>query len=118
MTDRPNEEECCCKGSDCCGGGTSRRDFLKLAGLAAASVALAEQTLGEAAPPPDLATLVPADKKLKADWLASLTARGEPAVYRGDDLKFIGMPIGGLCCGQLYLGGDGKLWHWDIFNKH
>ena len=43
--------------------------------------------------------------------------RGAREVYRGKDLEKIGMPIGGLCAGQLYLGGDGKLWHWDIFNK-
>lgn len=66
----------------------------------------------------DFDQLVPADKKLNADWVRSLFERGTPEVYRGDELKWIGMPIGGLCCGQLYLGGDGKLWHWDIFNKH
>ena len=43
--------------------------------------------------------------------------RGEPAWYSGEDLKWIGMPVGGLCAGQLYLGGDGQLWHWDIFNQ-
>ncbi len=65
----------------------------------------------------DFEKLVPADKKLSPEWVKSLTARGERTVYRGEDLKLIGMPIGGLCAGQLYLGGDGQLWHWDIFNR-
>jgi uncharacterized protein (DUF608 family) len=66
----------------------------------------------------DFEKLVPADKKLRPDWVESLTARGEREVYRGADLEKIGMPIGGICTGQLYLGGDGRLWYWDIFNKH
>jgi uncharacterized protein (DUF608 family) len=63
-------------------------------------------------------SLVPADKRLDPAWVRSLFARGEPTVYRSTkhELEWIGMPIGGLCAGQLYLGGDGKLWHWDVFN--
>ena len=65
----------------------------------------------------DFEQLVPADKKLRPEWLKSLVERGSPEVLRGADLKFIGMPVGGLCSGQLYLGGDGKLWQWDLFNS-
>lgn len=59
-----------------------------------------------------------ADKGFSEEWIRSLTARGQPTVYSSlrDELKYIGMPIGGLCCGQVYLGGDGRLWHWDILN--
>ena len=66
----------------------------------------------------DFDKVVPADKKLSPEWVKSLTARGERSRYSGADLPNIGMPIGGMCAGQLYLGGDGRLWQWDIFNQH
>ena len=63
---------------------------------------------------------VPADKKLSKDWVDSLFARGSKTVYRksGNELRYIGMPVGGLFCGTVYLGGDGKLWLWDILNEN
>jgi uncharacterized protein (DUF608 family) len=61
---------------------------------------------------------IPIDKKLNPRWVASLTARGEPTVVTNPVAsQHIGMPIGGLFTGTLYLGGDGKLWLWDIFNR-
>ncbi|MBN2129191.1 MAG: hypothetical protein JW741_06825 [Sedimentisphaerales bacterium] len=62
--------------------------------------------------------LVPADKGLSKEYLQKLRARGERAVYAGDDLETIGMPVGGIAAGQLYLRGDGTLGLWQIFNKH
>ena len=48
---------------------------------------------------------------------ASLTKRDKPEIYGGRDLEFIGMPVGGCFAGTVYLGGDGQLWNWDIFNR-
>jgi len=106
--------------------GVTRRQAITFFGLGAASVlsarlpaAGAPQVAGpfETA---DFATLIPPDKKLRPEWVRSLFARGQRTVYskgRGE-LSFIGMPVGGLCCGTLYLGGDGRLWLWDIFNQN
>ena len=40
--------------------------------------------------------LVPADKKLAAQWVASLTERGQAEVFSGDRLTYVGMPVGGI----------------------
>jgi non-lysosomal glucosylceramidase len=61
---------------------------------------------------------VPADKKLTPRWLRLLVERGESTWYSGSDLLTIGMPVGGICAGQVYLTGDGRLACWDIFNRN
>jgi non-lysosomal glucosylceramidase len=96
----------------------NRRQFIKAASLGLAWIA-GSRFPAMAGPftREDFDRLVPADKKLQPDWVQSLTDRGQPAVYRDGDLEKIGMPIGGLFAGQLYFGGDGTLWHWDIFNQ-
>ena len=99
-------------------GGITRRNFACKISLATAGVFFMPR-LVMAGPfePGDFQNLVPTDKKLDPAWVKSLFERGVPTVQTGADLKLIGMPVGGICCGQLYLGGDGKLWHWDVFNK-
>lgn len=94
-----------------------RRDFLALTGLTMAGIVV-KRLPAMAGPfaPADFKGSAPADKRLRKEWLDSLTARGEKTIYRGADLDKIGMPVGGIGAGQVYLGGDGRLWHWDIFN--
>jgi non-lysosomal glucosylceramidase len=98
--------------------GPPRREFLKKLGLGVAALSVRRWSVASAGPPlrEDFEHFVPADKGLSPEWIRSLFARGEPQVYHGSELDKIGMPVGGICAGQLYLGGDGRLWHWDIFN--
>ncbi len=62
----------------------------------------------------------PLDKKLDPEWIQSLYERGNATTYSKtkNELRYIGMPVGGICCGGIYVGGDGRLWLWDIFNQN
>ena len=97
-----------------------RRTFLKgsLAALGAACFDLPAFAMAGTFTRKDFDKLVPADKKLSAEWVKALFERGTPEVLRAEELKYIGMPVGGVGAGHLYLGGDGRLWHWDIFNQY
>ena len=98
----------------------ARRDFLKLVSAAGAGLAFSRMPL-MAGPfeDQDWNQIIPADKKLHPDWVKSLFARGIPETNTkaNNELGYIGMPVGGICCGSMYLSGDGRLWLWDIFNQ-
>lgn len=69
-------------------------------------------------PDPEHAKLISADKPFPANWWRALRQRGQPRIYSGEDLRYIGMPISGICTGQVYLSGDGRLCHWDVFKSY
>jgi non-lysosomal glucosylceramidase len=77
--------------------------------LGAATVSVASASLGSTVSNEEMTSLKGKNPRLRE--------RGKPDVYSGQDLRFIGMPVGGLFAGTLYLGGDGQLWNWDIFNQ-
>lgn len=62
---------------------------------------------------------IPVDKNLDKIWVKSLYQRGNPTTYlkSRNELKYIGMPVGGLHAGTVYMGGDGRLWLWGIYNE-
>ena len=96
----------------------TRRRFLgTTAGLVPlAALAVSRPAWTQPGLPPDN-HMVPVEKGLDRAWLDGLRAKGQPAWYRGADLERIGMPVGGIGCGQLYLHGDGSLGAWRIFNR-
>ena len=61
---------------------------------------------------------IPPDKKLDPEWVRSLTDRADPPWVHAGSSRFIGMPVGGFFAGTVYLGADGRLWNWDVFNTH
>ncbi|MCX7872770.1 MAG: GH116 family glycosyl-hydrolase, partial [Verrucomicrobiae bacterium] len=95
--------------------GIKRRDFLKSLGICSAGYACFK--LFGIDINPEFQRLIPAEKNLDPAWVKSLFERGERETYYWHESKYVGMPVGGICCGQIYLGSDGKLWHWDIFNR-
>ncbi len=62
--------------------------------------------------------VIPADKGLSRNAIRKMYERGKRQTYQGKDLDTIGMPVGGIATGQLYLRGDGTLAVWQIFNRH
>src|SRR2546426_12284284 len=93
--------------------GLGRRQFLKIVGFGAASLSSAAGLPVMAgpftSPGPQVKHFVPADKKLSLEWVRGLFRKGAPRVCRGKELDAIGMPVGGIGAGQLYLRGDGTL---------
>jgi uncharacterized protein (DUF608 family) len=43
--------------------------------------------------------------------------RTPPRIYKGDHLEAVGMPVGGIGTGSIWLDGQGRLGVWQIFNN-
>ncbi len=102
---------------------TRRREFLKLGAASAFGASFAPRGLFAADDTGALyQRLIPARKELDPAWVQSLFIRDheQDAPIRGSkaggDLEMIGMTVGGIGCGTVYLSGDGRLYVWDIFN--
>jgi len=113
------EPGCPCPGTDESCGGVDRREFIKMTGAGVAGASLLGSALGAVAGPFGSDDhFVPVDKKLSEEWVRLLFEKGGRTWYSRDELATIGMPVGGICAGQVYLTGDGRLVCWDIFNQN
>jgi len=91
-----------------------RRDFIYQGGLLSAATAFTGFS-SASMPPNNL------DNSFSPGPIPeNLREKGKPTTYlkSKNELQYIGMPVGGIMCGMIYLGGDGRLWLWDVFNKN
>lgn len=100
-----------------------RRQFLKLtAATSLSGVFLPGRIRSEEEIGSIYQNLIPARKELDAGWALSLAKRGAPRdagieATEKADLARIGMTVGGIGCGTVYLSGDGRLYVWDVFHQ-
>ena len=86
----------CC--ADGCATALRRREFLEIVGLGAmSSLVAAGQVVAGPFEAGDFAQLVPRDKKLQPEWVRSLFEARDTGQLPRRELRYIGMPIGGLC---------------------
>jgi uncharacterized protein (DUF608 family) len=99
--------------------GISRRSFLTTSAAGAGSLPFVAGPFNKEAfaATSKVEHYVPANKRLSKSWEASLTERGERTEWSGEKLNMIGMPVGGIAAGQMYLTGDGSLACWWIHNR-
>ncbi|WP_254561337.1 GH116 family glycosyl-hydrolase [Dyadobacter diqingensis] len=98
-----------------------RRDFLRQGSLLTTGLFIMRNAGWANALKPDGYPLhnIPVNKNLNPAWIKDLYKRGKATIYlkSKNELKYIGMPVGGLHAGTVYLGGDGRLWLWQIYNE-
>ncbi len=103
----------------CCGGRCgevkplelNRRDFLEKLALGATALAATGQMAWADEGDKLLAPPAPQSQRLRR---YPLTPR---RVYRGKNLEAVGMPLGGIGSGSIWLNGRGQLGIWQIFNN-
>jgi non-lysosomal glucosylceramidase len=100
---------------------STRRDFIKKVGLLTAGLAAVQFPVWSKSIFAGDYPLhnIPENKGLDAQWVRSLYKRGEETAYfkSKNEFKYLGMPVGGLHTGTVYVGGDGRLWLWQIYNE-